>query len=327
MKHFYTIILAIFSVAFANATVITAINDNGNWKDKKSWDLNRQPKKGDTIVIPAGITITLDKQATLNDVFVDIKGTLEFKKKGKLKLNKNSAIEIAMSAAIVGDDKDQQIEIDKITKYTGTEGVIAGPVRADVNTGKNPNGFAALSMLPVRFTSFVAKKAGNKVNLSWSTAQEINNNRFEIEKSLDGDNWQTIAMVLGAGTTNNVSNYSYTDQQVKDGTLYYRIRQVDMDGKTTVSGTQIVRTENSANSPAARVYASSAHSLQISFNGATPQNVMVRVFDLNGRLVGQQSFASASSNISMSFARDLKGVHVVQLADGSSLRQVNKILF
>lgn len=327
MKHFYTLIFTLFSVLIANATVITAIKDNGNWQDKKSWDLNRLPKKGDTIVIPSGISISIDKQITLNDAFVNVKGNLVMSKKGKLKLNKNSAVELASGATLVGDDKDQQIEIDKITKYTGTEGIIAGPVRSDVNTGKNPHGFVALSMLPVRFTSFVAKKAGNKVNLSWSTAQEINNNRFEIEKSLDGNDWQTIAMVMGAGTTTTVSDYSYTDQQVKDGTLYYRIRQVDMDGKTTVSGTQIVRSENSVNSPVARVYASSAHSLQINFNAATAQNVMVRVFDLNGRLVGEQSFASAASNISMSFARDLKGIHVVQVADGNNLRQVNKILF
>jgi hypothetical protein len=327
MKHFYAIILAIFSVAFANATVITAINDNGNWKDKKSWDLNRAPKKGDTIVIPAGITISLDKTVSLNDVFIKVQGTLEMTKKGKLKLNKNSAIEIAKDAALVGDDKDQQILIDNVTKYTGSEGNIAGPVRADINTGKNPYGFAALSMLPVKFTSFAATKTSSKVILNWSTAQEINNNRFEIEKSLDGNNWQTIAMVLGAGTTQAVSNYSYTDTHVSNATLYYRIRQVDLNGQSTVSATQIIRGENSLNSVEARVYASSAHSLQINFNAALAQTVMVRVFDLNGRLVGQQSFASASSNISMSFARDLKGVHIVQVADGSNLRQVNKILF
>lgn len=86
--------------------------------------------------------------------------------------------------------------------------------------------------LPVKLVSFTAEKYENtQARLQWTTASEINNDHFEIERSADGDNWEAIGEVKGHGTTNEQQNYSYIDAKPLAGINYYRLKQVDEDGK------------------------------------------------------------------------------------------------
>lgn len=92
--------------------------------------------------------------------------------------------------------------------------------------------------LPVNLKYFVAQKQGNDVVLNWETAMEINNDRFEIERSTDGKLFETIGTVKSMGNSNEVTNYSFTDREatlLKTGALYYRLHQVDLDGKNDYS--------------------------------------------------------------------------------------------
>jgi hypothetical protein len=94
-----------------------------------------------------------------------------------------------------------------------------------------------LSPVPVELTSFTAEETSEGVELIWSTASEINNHGFEIEKSFDGENFFRAAFVQGAGTTTETKNYSYLDAIEYNGinTFYYRLRQVDYDGRSMYS--------------------------------------------------------------------------------------------
>jgi GH18 family chitinase len=93
---------------------------------------------------------------------------------------------------------------------------------------------------PVDLVSFVgtAGELGNE--LSWSTAMEINNDRFEIEKSTDGDTYAMIGTVNGVGNSNTLLNYHFTDVFNATEKSYYRLHQFDKDGKYTYSKTVVV---------------------------------------------------------------------------------------
>jgi len=91
--------------------------------------------------------------------------------------------------------------------------------------------------VPVELTSFEAAVVAKNVELTWTTATEINNMGFEIEKSFDGNNFVKIGFVDGRGTSSEAHNYLFTDkldfqQKTK---LSYRLRQVDFDGKAKYS--------------------------------------------------------------------------------------------
>ena len=86
--------------------------------------------------------------------------------------------------------------------------------------------------LPVELLSFTAVNNNNKVVLNWSTATELNNHGFEIERSPDKTNWSLIGFKEGNGTTTEIHNYSFTDDLlgVSSSKLFYRLKQVDYNG-------------------------------------------------------------------------------------------------
>ena len=89
-----------------------------------------------------------------------------------------------------------------------------------------------LGPLPVELTSFSALATAGKVNLNWTTATEINNSGFEVERSFDGNSFFTVGFVKGNGTTTEPKSYSFSDELDVNGTetIYYRLKQVDYNG-------------------------------------------------------------------------------------------------
>lgn len=97
------------------------------------------------------------------------------------------------------------------------------------------NTFSDLSVLPVRLISFKGQvNAAGLAELHWKTAEEANNLGFEIQKSLDGKNWELLGWVDGAVDSKTEKNYQYVDQEFVT-TSYYRLRQVDIDDSYTYS--------------------------------------------------------------------------------------------
>lgn len=84
--------------------------------------------------------------------------------------------------------------------------------------------------LPVELINFDVDCEENVNIISWETVSEQNNDYFDLEKSFDGSYFRSLAIVDGAGTTNHKHNYKIQDFEKNNGTVYYRIRQVDMDG-------------------------------------------------------------------------------------------------
>lgn len=91
--------------------------------------------------------------------------------------------------------------------------------------------------IPVELISFTAQAIDNKVKLNWSTATELNNQGFEIQRKISSatnNNWEAIAFVPGFGTVTEPKSYSYTDE-VEPGSYAYRLKQIDFDGSFTYS--------------------------------------------------------------------------------------------
>jgi hypothetical protein len=96
------------------------------------------------------------------------------------------------------------------------------------------------AVLPVELLYFYGKKAENGVLLSWETATEINNDYFDVEWSTDGISFEKIGQVKGAGTTMENQSYEFLHQNPVTGNNYYRLKQVDFDGKFEYSNIVMV---------------------------------------------------------------------------------------
>lgn len=94
--------------------------------------------------------------------------------------------------------------------------------------------------LPVTLLNLSAKNIGDVNFLTWTTSSEINNDRFEIERSEDGIHFTTIGSLAGAGNSASPINYSYPDRGYQTSLTYYKIRQIDYNGKFYESPVVIV---------------------------------------------------------------------------------------
>ncbi|MDR2009888.1 MAG: T9SS type A sorting domain-containing protein [Bacteroidales bacterium] len=90
--------------------------------------------------------------------------------------------------------------------------------------------------LPIELLSFFVEPLSGSVNIEWITASELNNDRFDIERSENAVDFKNIATISGAGNSNTEIRYNYTDNDVNKNTVYYyRLKQSDYDGNFTYS--------------------------------------------------------------------------------------------
>jgi hypothetical protein len=99
--------------------------------------------------------------------------------------------------------------------------------------------------LPVELASFTASVSGKSVTLNWSTASEINNHGFEVQRKTLNNEWTTIGFKEGNGTTSEMKEYSYIDNisHLSAYQISYRLKQVDYDGRYAFSSIVEVNTE------------------------------------------------------------------------------------
>jgi hypothetical protein len=152
---------------------------------------------------------------------------------------------------------------------------------------------------------------------------EHNSRNFEVQRSFDGNTWTVIAIMLGAGNADAITQYSYTDKNMTAAVAYYRIRQVDIDGKYEFSTVKTIRSNETA--PAAKIYAS-GNTVNIEFNQEIKNPVTVRIIDLNGRVIAQKDNQQASYRITMNLNNHITGMYLVQLNDNAAWNEVKKVI-
>ena len=127
-------------------------------------------------------------------------------------------------------------ELDYIVKvYVAATAVNADGFNLN-DSGSNSFEFNLLPFVfPVELTKFEATPKKTSVQLDWTTETEQDNDYFALEHSADGTDFRTIKTIKGAGTSDERHSYSYTHTDPVNGNNYYRLRQVDFDGKENFS--------------------------------------------------------------------------------------------
>ncbi len=230
---FGSIFLMMIIPQVTNAAVGNAVS-SGNWNSTSTWSfsgVNRVPTCGDTIAIPSGRTVTVNAQNDLSGcssvLLINISGTLQFSNGNKLKLPCNSTVDLKSGGVIKkstsGGGNSTYIEICGTIEWAASDGQLNGPVVLGGNT------------LPISLLYFKGNAAGDFVELNWSTASEVNNDYFTVERSYDGENFSSVAQLNGAGNSTVTLDYSTRDEMPLKGISYYRLKQTDYDGMYSYS--------------------------------------------------------------------------------------------
>lgn len=111
----------------------------------------------------------------------------------------------------------------------------AGHIQTEYINQSDPEAFVslgAMGSLPIELGSFNAELQDDEVFVEWHVVTQLNNDYFTIERSMDGNEFEAIGRVNGAGTTQQEKTYDFVDTSPEIGLNYYRLRQTDYDGKT-----------------------------------------------------------------------------------------------
>jgi hypothetical protein len=140
--------------------------------------------------------------------------------------------------------------------------------------------------LPVALLSFSAGKTTAGVQLRWTTAHERNNAYFAVLRSANGRDFEQVARIAGTGTTGAEQQYVYTDKVPLKGTAYYRLKQVDKDGKEKLY--QVVTVQQGADRNRISVIAGESRSLIVNMHTGKAQATTVRIHSMMGQLLTMQ---------------------------------------
>lgn len=170
----------------------------------------------------------------------------------------------------------------------------AGATTYYIATGTD--GTNSFSPLPVTFTAFNAAYTNGNGVLNWQTASEINNSRFEVERSMNGLNWENVGQVQGHGTTQEINNYTFTDNLagVPAGVVYYRLRQVDYNGTFSYSVIRSIKMTAGA-AVSMLIYPNPSTDLVNISYATTEANSMIRITDMNGMEVYSEKISETGN--------------------------------
>ena len=171
-----------------------------------------------------------------------------------------------------------------IGNTSSTSAIATSGVHQTIYGGGSVDAFIAKfdqnGMLPVKLISFNAVLNNKKVNCTWETASEINNDYFTLERSNDGGDFESIATIKGKGNSSVASHYNFTDYAPLAGTSYYRLKQTDYDGKYTYSDIQKVGSTEQLDEKIALHYVN--HNPIINIHAAAESMATLELIGLNG---------------------------------------------
>ncbi len=189
------------------------------------------------------------------------------------------------------------------TNYTIAKAPVTGSTWTDITGVATTNGTGSITSatftsfsrftigfkrptapLPIELLYFQAKPKENYVDLKWSTASEINNAYFLIEKSKDGLNFEFVERIRGAGNSSMILNYGTKDPHPYSGTSFYRLKQIDYNGNSTYSDLVSVRF-NYTPEFSFNVYPNPNEGTSFNFemNGIEGETVRIVIYDMNGK--------------------------------------------
>jgi hypothetical protein len=269
--------------------------------DGDGWDDNYDPSEGGSYIDPQDT----DGDGTDDYLSQDSDGD---------GVDDNSESGITLS----GNDSDGDgldDNVDQTSDYSDPNGSINNPSTDLPDSDGDVSGSGDVDYrddtddsggLPVKLIELNAEMVRNVAVISWITTSEINNDYFIVQRSKDGNEWENINKVSGAGNSNVILKYSMIDNNPFNGISYYRIIQVDFDGTSSVSGP--VQLINESTESQLKIYPNPAGSY---VNILVSKPATVKIVAANGRVVINKQMNAGLNKLNI---KDVKsGIYYVKV--------------
>ncbi len=180
------------------------------------------------------------------------------------------------------------------------------------------------STLPVSLLTYEVRLNNNKVNITWSTATEINNKYFTIERSANGRDFSAIGKVNGAGNSTSIQEYSFVDYSPLPGTSYYRLSQTNLDDhKEYLRVKQVIN--NKGNDFEVKTITPGRGLLSLQINSYNQSVYQLRIYDLQGRERRNEMLVCHAGMCTKEFTLEA-GVYVYEVINNKGDKISQKVL-
>ncbi|WP_462251960.1 T9SS type A sorting domain-containing protein [Ekhidna sp.] len=170
---------------------------------------------------------------------------------------------------------------------------------------------ASNTLLPVEMISFSGQSTNSSITLNWSTSSELNNDKFEIQHSVDGKEFKVIGAVDGAGTVNEQRDYRFLHSTPYLADNYYRLRQIDFDGQFEFSNIILVSHDGFTNPFS--LYANPISDGVLKFSYKSDEQPNISLTDLNGKIVWTDLFLNGSDTYEIDVSTLNTGVYILRV--------------
>ena len=177
---------------------------------------------------------------------------------------------------------------------------------------------AAGSALPITLLSFNGEHNGNSNVLSWSTATEINNHGFEVQYSFNGIDFNDIGFVNSqqkSGNSTSVLNYKYVDNQQPGGNVFYRLMQVDKDGRYNYSNVVLIKGDKINALSLSSIYPNPARDkLNLTILSPANKNIHIVINGIAGKVIMQRTFSviNGGNNLDLDISSLSPGTYFIK---------------
>lgn len=217
-------------------------------------------------------------------------------------------VETVVDIPLSGDSAGDPVNLATGTIDVSSASTLTVGFRFNVNGGGDGYDICSIIVegvtLPVELTKFNVSKRANKVDLIWQTASEINNDRFEIERSTDANRFESIGEVEGEGNSQRLTDYTFIDERPSNGINYYRLKQVDIDGAFEYSDVVSIELDRTK----ARITPTTTFD-QITVSTGESSNITVRSFA--GQFMSSQS--SSDGNFTVDMTNYPRGIYFLSI--------------
>jgi len=187
-----------------------------------------------------------------------------------------------------------------------------------VRMGLDNISIVCVTPLPVELTDFSGTGNGKFADVHWLTATEHNNDYFILERSTDGYNWDFVTKIAGTGNSTSPIEYNYGDENYFSVVSYYKLKQVDYDGKTTQSN--VISIDKLEQDNVVIIFPNpSSDVLNINCGRNSLMNSIIQISDLSGNLVFSKQIVHEIFQTSIGIENFTAGMYFIRITNSAGI--------
>ena len=317
---------AIGTINMGSGNTLTIESDGGG--GGASFTVGIDPMPNTTVVFTTNNSTTININGDLtingkllmnNNLILNVTGTLTIT--GDVELKNGGSLDISGAASIGGDvdaGTGTGINVGRSLNITGNidagnNSTLTGSGTVTVGSCTGDPGVCNDSQLPITLLHFSANVEKGNVILDWATVYEENNDYFTLQRSVNGYDFDIVAKINGAGNSNKIVNYSYTDDTPYQGVSYYRLVQTDYDGTSTTFDVLSVNVTYAIDRFHLIQNLQTAGRVKIQNNHG--DICKVSIFDIRGGLMYRSNIQSGENTLDTKELGMQKGIYIVRISD------------